>query len=164
LLNTVQKAWPEESALFVILLNVQFTGAKSEYFLEYDQNIPKVFRAGKRPEQSGAVRSRFSCNINTRVIFAFCDLQIGKRFIINKVGVIRWTDVFDQPGFCEHGFDFTGGLKEINVFDLVKHLGNFGSTRCNRIHALLKVTGDTRTQIFRFTNVQDLIGRAFHKV
>ena len=61
-------------------------------------------------------------------------------------------------------FVSAGGLKEINVFDLVKHLGDFRPARCNRIHALLEVAGDTRTQIFRFADIKNFARFVFEQI
>jgi len=95
LLYAVQNAGPKEPAFWVVLADLELTGAKPEDFLQYYQDLPEVLRPGEWAEQPAASWAGFAGDINAGKIVARGDFQVRERFIIDEVGVVRGVDVLD---------------------------------------------------------------------
>ncbi len=127
LLDTVEKAGPKELSLVVIVADVKVAGAKLEYLLEDHQHRPQVLNAGKRAEEPAAGTFGVAGDIDAGKIRPRRDLQIRKRLIVDKVGIVGRADILYQPGLLQDGVDLAFGFEIVNGLNFGDHLDDLGA-------------------------------------
>ena len=106
MLDRIEQARPEKSAIVIVLRNLQMTGPEFEGLLQDRDGFLEGMNAGERAEEFDALRSGLAGDVDAGEFLAGGDHQIGECLVVQQACVVSRLDVLDEPVFGQEGFDF----------------------------------------------------------